>query len=282
MKKLSLILFVFVIFGYQTGFGQDTLKNITLADIWTKYAFYPKSIQGLKSLKNGEHYTEVKNNAIVVYSYKTGDSVTTLVDGNKLVPEGKEKPIKISSFKISEDETRFLFPTETKRIYRHSSKSVFYIWDTQTQKLERLSTGKQRLANFSPDGAKVAFVRENNIFIKDLETGTEKQITFDGKINHIINGTCDWVYEEEFGFTKAFFWSPDSKKIAFYRFDESRVKEYTLTFYDSLYPRLFTYKYPTAGEDNSLVDIYVYNLENKNTVHINTGEVTDQYLPRVK
>lgn len=282
MKKIPLFLFAFILFGFQTGFAQDTLKNITLNEIWTKYAFYPKSIHGIKSLNNGEQYTEVKDNAIVVYDFKTGDSVTTLVDGNKLIPEGREKPIKIRSFKMSEDESRYLFPTETKRIYRHSSISVFYIWDTQTQKLDRLSSGKQRLADFSPDGTKVAFVRDNNLFIKDLKTGNEKQITFDGKLNHIINGTCDWVYEEEFGFTKAFFWSPDSKNIAFYHFDESRVKEYTLTFYDSLYPTLYTYKYPTAGEDNSLVDIYVYNLENNNTVHINTGEVTDQYLPRVK
>ena len=282
MKKVSLVLFAFLIFGYQAGIGQDTLKSITINDIWTKYAFYPKSIHGLKSLNNGEQYTEVKNNAIVVYDFKTGDSVTTMVDGKKLIPEGSEKPIRISSYKISKDETRFLFPTKTKKIYRHSSESVYFIWDTKTQKLQRLSDGKQRLADFSPDGTKVAFVRDNNIFVKDLETNTEKQITFDGKINHIINGTCDWVYEEEFGFTKAFFWSPDSRKIAFYRFDESRVKEYTLTFYGKLYPKLYTYKYPKAGEDNSLVDIYVYNLENNTSAHMDAGQVTDQYLPRVK
>jgi len=282
MKKVSLVLFAFLIFGYQAGIGQDTLKSITINAIWTKYAFYPRSIHGLKSLKNGEQYTEVKNNAIVVYDFKTGDSVTTMVDGKKLIPEGSEKPIRISSYKISKDETRFLFPTKTRKIYRHSSESVYYIWDTKTQKLQRLSDGKQRLADFSPDGTKVAFVRDNNIFVKDLETNTEKQITFDGKINHVINGTCDWVYEEEFGFTKAFFWAPDSRKIAFYRFDESRVKEYTLTLYGKLYPKLYTYKYPKAGEDNSLVDIYVYNLENNTSAHMDAGQVTDQYLPRVK
>jgi len=282
MKKIVVFFFAFILFGFQSGISQDTLKNITLNDIWTKYAFYPKSIHGLKSLKNGEQFAEVKNNAIVVYDFKTGDSVTTLVDGNKLIPEGKEKPIKISSYKISEDETRFLFPTETKRIYRHSTESVYYVWNTKTAELQKLSDGKQRLADFSPDGTKVAFVRDNNIFIKNLETGTETQVTSDGKVNHIINGTCDWVYEEEFGFTKAFFWAPDGRKIAFYRFDETHVKEYTLTYYNDLYPELYTYKYPVAGEDNSLVDIYVYDLENEKTVHMDTGEETDQYIPRIK
>ncbi len=282
MKKIVVFFFAFILFGFQSGISQDTLKNITLNDIWTKYAFYPKSIHGLKSLKNGEQFAEVKNNAIVVYDFKTGDSVTTLVDGNKLIPEGKEKPIKISSYKISEDETRFLFPTETKRIYRHSTESVYYVWNTKTAELQKLSDGKQRLADFSPDGTKVAFVRDNNIFIKNLETGTETQVTSDGKVIHIINGTCDWVYEEEFGFTKAFFWAPDGRKIAFYRFDETHVKEYTLTYYNDLYPELYTYKYPVAGEDNSLVDIYVYDLENEKTVHMDTGEETDQYIPRIK
>ena len=273
---------IFILSGLQTGFAQDTLKNITLSDIWKKYTLFPKRAGGLKSLKNGEQFVEIKNNYIVVYDYKTGDSVTTLVDGNRLIPEGDTVPIRISSFRISEDETRFLFPTETRRIYRHSAESVYYIWDTETQKLRRLSDGKQRLATFSPDDTKVAFVRDNNLFLKDLETGIETQVTTDGKVNHIINGTCDWVYEEEFGFTKAFFWAPDSRKIAFYRFDESRVKEYTLTYYGDLYPELYTYKYPKAGEDNSLVDIYVYNLENKKTVHMDTGKETDQYIPRIK
>lgn len=282
MKKIFFLFIVASLVISSSIIAQDSLKNVTLNEIWTKYSFYPHSVHGIKSLGNGEHYTTVEHNAIIVHDYRTGDSITTLVDGNKLIPEGEEDPIKISSFEISNDETKFLFPTQTERIYRRSSKSLFYIYNTKTGELQKLSTEKQRLATFSPDGTKVAFVRDNNLFIKDLTTGTENQITTDGKFNHIINGTCDWVYEEEFEFSKAFFWSSDSRKIAFYRFDESRVKEYTLTFYGDLYPELYTYKYPKAGEENSLVDIYVYNLKNEKTVKMDVGEVTDQYIPRIK
>ena len=282
MKKINLILIGLLVLVSDLTLSQDTLKNITLEDIWIKYKFYPKSVRGIKSLNNGEQYTKIENNSIVVFDYRTGDSITTLVDGNQLVPEGEEDAIQISSYKMSADGNRFLFPTETESIYRHSSKSVFYIYDIESKKLEKLSAEKQRLADFSPDGSKVAFVRANNIFVKDLASGNESQITTDGKFNHIINGTCDWVYEEEFGFTKAFFWSPDSKKIAYYRFDESRVKEYTLTYYGELYPELYTYKYPKAGEDNSLVDIFVHHLERNKTVKMDVGEETDQYIPRIK
>lgn len=282
MKRNIIFLLGLMLLATSITYGQDTLKNITLDEIWTKYVFYPKSVHGIKSLDNGEQYTKIENNAIVVYDYQKGDSLTTLVDGNTLTPEGAEKPIKIGSFKMSNDGKKFLFPTETESIYRHSSKSTYYIYDVRKRALESLSTDKQRLADFSPDGSKVAFVRDNNIFVKDLVTGDESQITKDGKFNHIINGTCDWVYEEEFGFTKAFFWSPDSKKIAYYRFDETRVKEFTLTNFGELYPELYTYKYPKAGEENSLVDIYVHQLERNKTLKMDVGEETDQYLPRIK
>ena len=224
----------------------------------------------------------IKGGSLVVYDYKSGDSVTTLVNAGDLVPEGIEKPIKLGSFKMSADETKYLIPTETEQIYRHSSKSTYIIWDAKTKNLQTLSEDKLQLATFSPDGSKVAFVRENNLFYKDLNSEQETQVTSDGRFNYIINGTCDWVYEEEFGFTKAFFWSPDSKKIAFYRFDESAVKEFTLINYGELYPELYTYKYPKAGEDNSLVDIYVHHLENRETLKMDIGEETDQYIPRIK
>ena len=282
MKKYFSLLSIAFLLMANSLLSQDTLKNISLEDIWKNYKFYPKSVYGINSLKNGEQYTMIKNGSIVVFDYKTGDSITTLVNSKNLIPEGKEKAIKIGSFEMSADETKFLFPTESQQIYRHSSKSKYYVYDTKTQLLDSLSFGKQQLANFSPDGSKVAFIRDNNIFIKDLVDGKETQVTTDGKFNFIINGTCDWVYEEEFGFTKAFFWSPDSKKIAFYRFDESRVKEFTLLYYGDLYPEPYTYKYPKAGEDNSLVDIYVYQLENRKSLKMDVGEETDQYIPRIK
>ena len=282
MKKFSLFSFIVLFLSVNISQAQDSLKNITLEDIWTNYSFYPLSVRGINSLSNGRQYTSIKKGSVVVYDYKSGDSVTTLVKASELIPKGEEGPIKLGSFSMSKDETKFLIPTETDAIYRHSSVSKYYVWDTDSKKLSNLSSDKQRLADFSPDGSKVAFVRDNNIFIKNLETGKELRLTSDGKFNSIINGTCDWVYEEEFGFTKAFFWSPDGKKIAYYRFDESRVKEYTLTTYGELYPELYTYKYPKAGEDNSLVEIFVYNLESGTSVKMDIGKETDQYIPRIK
>ncbi|RLD86084.1 MAG: S9 family peptidase, partial [Bacteroidetes bacterium] len=283
MKKLSILTLLFVFLSASFTFSQETKKKITLNEIWHLYKFYPKTVHGINSLDNGKQYTMIKDGSLVVYNYATGDSAGVLLQKEKLIPEGRKKPLHLSSYKMSNDEKKFLIPTATESIYRHSKKSEFYVYDENTSAIKPLSDGgKQRLADFNPSGDKVAFVRENNIFIKDLQSGDEKQITTDGKVNEIINGTCDWVYEEEFGFTKAFFWSPDGKKIAYYRFDESRVKEYTLTYYGKLYPRLYTYKYPKAGEDNSMVEIYVYNLETGQSTKMDTGDDTDTYIPRIK
>lgn len=279
--KISVIALIFII-SVSSLFAQDSEKKITLEDIWTNYTFYPKSVYGINSLKNGTQYAMISNGSLIVYDYETGDSVTTLVNKKNLIPKDADKPVSFRSYEMSFDETKFLIPTETEMIYRHSSESSFYLYDKNANTFTPLSTNKQRLADFSPDGLKVAFVRDNNIYVKDLLSDKEIPITSDGKVNQIINGTCDWVYEEEFGFTKAFFWSSDSKKIAYYRFDESKVKEYTLTYYGELYPDLYTYKYPKAGEDNSVVDIFVYNLENKNTTKMDIGEEKDQYIPRIK
>jgi len=281
MKKIGLLAIIILLIA-NISFSQDSLKSITLSDIYKNYVFRTKPVRGITSLPNGKQYTMIVNGSLVVYDYKTGDSVSTLINANDLKIEGQDKPIRLSTYEMSSDESKFLIPTETESIYRHSSKSVFYIYDKKNNSLSPLSNDKQRLADFSPDGQQVAFVRDNNIYLKNLATANEVQITSDGKVNHIINGTCDWVYEEEFGFTKAFFWSPDGKKIAFYRFDESRVKEFTLTYYGDLYPELYTYKYPKAGEENSLVDIYVYNLETGKTTKMEIGSVTDQYIPRIK
>ncbi len=283
MNRVSILTLAIIFLSGTFSFSQETKKKVTLNEIWHLYKFYPKTVHGINSLDNGKQYTMIKDGSLVVYNYATGDSAGVLLQKEKLIPEGRKKPLHLSSYKMSNDGKKFLIPTATESIYRHSKKSEFYVYDENTSAIKPLSDGgKQRLADFNPSGDKVAFVRENNIFIKDLQSGDEKQITTDGKVNEIINGTCDWVYEEEFGFTKAFFWSPDGKKIAYYRFDESRVKEYTLTYYGKLYPRLYTYKYPKAGEDNSMVEIYVYNLETGQSTKMDTGDDTDTYIPRIK
>ncbi len=262
---------------------QESQKTITLKDIWINNTFSPDMVRGMNSLKNGTSFAVIEDTALNVFSYETGDYLKTLVHKKVLIPVENEEPIPLRSYTLSPDESKMLIPTQTERIYRHSSRSSFYVYDLETKELIPLSdNGKQRLTTFSPDGSKIAFVRENNIFITDLQNGTEKQITQDGVVNKIINGTTDWVYEEEFSFTKAFFWSPDSRKIAFYRFDESDVKEWQMEFYTGLYPEWYRYRYPKAGEDNALISLHVYHLEDESTTDIELETGQHVYYPRIK
>ena len=280
MKKLLITGIIVLIFS-NLAFAQT--KNIALEDIWLKYQFYPKTINGFKSMKNGETYTVIDQNNLDEYSYKSGKHIKTLIDAGQLIPEGESKPIRFSSYTFSPDETKILLVTNKKSIYRHSFTAEYWIYDFVTKKLQRLSeNGAQRLASFSPDGQLVAFMRDNNLFIKNLQTNTELQFTNDGAINKIINGAPDWVYEEEFSFNKAYEWSPDSRSIAYIRFDESNVKEFEFTIYGDLYPKQYKYKYPKAGEDNSIVSVHVYDLATAKTKTMDIGSETDIYIPRIK
>jgi dipeptidyl-peptidase-4 len=257
-------------------------QEITLDDIYASRKFYPRGVYGLNPMNNGEHYSVLENDSINVYNYSTGNRVRTVAFKEQMILEGDTAPISLVRYTFSEDEKHMLIPTKTERIYRYSSQSDYYIWDIEDQKLSQLSNGgKQRLAEFSPDGTKVAFVRDNNLFMKDLVQDIEFKITHDGEENKIINGTTDWVYEEEFAITKGFYWSPDSKRIAFYRFDESQVKEFSFQEWGNLYPRVIEFKYPKAGEDNSLVTVHIYDLGTQQISDVDLGTETDQYIPRI-
>ncbi|HVA97447.1 MAG TPA: S9 family peptidase, partial [Bacteroidia bacterium] len=270
--------------------AQAQKKDITLKDIWQKPTFYPEYVYGLRSMNDGSHYTSLdystKDVAIVKYDYATGKPIETVVKESQLIPKDSTKAIHIDSYQFSEDEKKILIATATEHIYRHSTRETYYVWDIAQKKLSLLSTGaKQMFAQFSPDGNEVAFMRDNNLYIKNLTTDLETQVTTDGLFNNIINGGTDWVYEEEFGFARAFYWSPDSKKIAFYRFDESKVKEFSMNEYkNQLYPSEYKFKYPKAGETNSQVSIRVYDVASKKTLNVDIGAVqdTDQYIPRVQ
>lgn len=264
-------------------------KAVTLADIYQRAAFPVQTVSGVNWMKDGRFYSsQVWDQAhqvtdVVRYEATTGKAVNTLIEGEQLVPAGGAKPLDFDDYTFSADEQKVLVSTEREAIYRRSSKAHFFVFDRASQKLTRLSPGgKQMYATFSPDGKKVAFARDNNMFFVDLATMQESQITRNGKVNELINGYADWVYEEEFSFAQGFAWSPDGAKIAFYSFDESRVPEYNMQVWGALYPRDYRFKYPKAGEANSVVSVSVYDLASGRTVKMDTGTEKDIYLPRIK
>lgn len=240
--------------------------------------FEQKTVSGVRSLSDGERYTTMSDGRVLCFSYRTGEPAGVLFDASAAEPR-----IEFTDYVLSADERRLLLTTDVEPIYRHSFTAEYWIYDGQDGSLRRLSQGgPQQQAQFSPDGSRVAFVRGGNLFVADPAAGSERQLTFDGRFNHIINGLPDWVYEEEFSFARAFAWSPDGRKIAYLRFDESRVKQYNMNrFAGGLYPENYTFKYPKAGEQNSVVELYCCDAADGSTVRMDTGEQTDQYIPRL-
>lgn len=256
-------------------------KVLTIESIWKENAFKIESVEGFNALNNGKQYTKIdqvgKGQEINIYQLSDG----------KLVKRLFEKPQNISkivAYELSDDEQKLLIFTEKTPIYRRSALYKVWILDVNTQELSLLSNEKVLHASFNPQGTKIAFVQENNLYIYDIKSKQKTAVTTDGEKNKIINGNCDWVYEEEFSFSKAFVWSPNGNYLAYYRFNESRVKEFTMQFYpeDSNYPENYTYKYPKAGEDNSVVTIHIYDVQKQKTKAAEIGSETNQYIPRIK
>jgi len=232
-------------------------KQITLEDIYTNKTFQGDVVPG--------------------FSEQPLDSIINISD----VKDENGKQLSTKDYKLSEGKERIIFFTGSEPIYRRSSKANAYLFDVNSKKTIRLNEGKIMHVSFSPDGNKIAFVRDNNLYVYDISTGQTKAVTTDGKWNHIINGNCDWVYEEEFGFTQAYQWSPKGNYIAYYHFDESNVKEYEFTLFDSSYNQQYSYKYPKAGEANSIVDIHIYNVATGKDIKAQY-EQGDIYIPRIK
>lgn len=264
-------------------------KPLTNELIWKGSTFSSEMVGGLASMNDGAHYTVLgeKDGVQVLYkcAYATGDTVGVLVNGNDLVPTNSREPIGIEGYEFSADEKKLMITTATEPIYRYSFFAHHWVYDLTTKKLTPLtdqSKAKQRLATFSPDGSKAAFVRDNNLFVVDLAGKPETQVTFDGQWNKILNGATDWVYEEEFALVQGYQWSPNGTKILFLRSDESAVREFDLTTYEGqLYPGEYRFKYPKAGEANSTVQLWSYDLRNNGTTRIPLGELPGEvYLPR--
>lgn len=232
-------------------------KQITLEDIFKNETFKSETFRGFK--------TEPIDNLFSPKDVKDEK-------GNQVNPD---------DFELSTDKKNILFFKDKEPIYRRSSKAIVYLYDVASKKTTPLNKGKILHPTFSPDGLKLAYVFENNLYIHDIASAKTTAVTTDGKWNYIINGNCDWVYEEEFEFTKAFSWSPDGNYIAYYKFDESKVKEYNMTLYNDAYNVDYRYKYPKAGEENSKVEIHVYNLASGQDVkaQYDNGDI---YIPRIK
>ncbi len=283
MKKLLLL---FVLFGWilQPVEAQQK-KEITFQHIFDD-TFSPSGIQSVNWMQDGQFYTALEQTEDDIelrkYNILTGD-YEVLVTSSDLNVEERDKPIKIQDYQFSADETKIMIKTDVEQIWRRSTRENYFIYDLETGETQKLtqSDEKQQYARLSPSGEKAAFVQDNNLYLVNLETGEEKAITTDGKFNHIINGATDWVYEEEFGFARAWYWSPDGEKIAFYRFDESHVKEFFMTDWGNLYPGLTRFKYPKAGKENSVVKIGIYDLGSEEITWMDIGSENDQYIPRI-
>lgn len=254
-------------------------KNITVEDIYTG-AFSTNGLQSLNSLKNGKEYLVLNRNAdrsqsVDKYSYLTGEKVTTLVSSNDIA-------LPIRNYELSDDEQLMMVTSQRIPIFRRSANSMVHVIDLKSKKMIAISDQLVRSPSFSPDGKKVGYVLDNNIYYKNLETGATVQVTTDGEINKLINGVTDWVYEEEFSLVKAYQWSPDSKQIAFISFDETEVPEFSMDVYGSeLYQRPYVFKYPKAGEKNSLVALHLYNLETNTRKQVNLDRDGEFYIARI-
>lgn len=278
--KRSIFVLLLALMG-STTFAQ---KKLSLEKIWYSPLFYGDFVQEFTSMNDGAHFTRLEQGKINKYSYKKNKLVSTIVT-EKQLSELSGQQLQIASYSFSADETKVLISSDVESIYRHSSKAFYYIYDTNTNKVTPLDdpkAGKQRLAEFSPDGLMVAFVRDNNIFVKHLGNGVVDQVTTDGKMNAIINGATDWVYEEEFSFDKGFYWSPKSSYIAYYKMDETKVPQFSMPMYGNLYPDPYDFKYPKAGEANSVVSIHIYDVRDKAERPCDIGSETDQYIPRIR
>ena len=245
--------------------------------------YEPQKLEAIRSMKNGLNYTVIEEdelsntNLLVSYAYSSSLEREILFDSNQF-----PKKIKFSGYTFSKDEQKILLETYTDQIYRRSKQAIYWIYNIETKSLEKLNEQKVQEPYFSPDGTKVAYVYRRNLFVKNLDLDIVTQITFDGSYQ-ILNGITDWVYEEEFGFVRAFDWSKDSNNIVYMRFDESNVPIFSMDIYgNQTYPFPYMFRYPKAGEENSKIDLIVYNIFSQTKEKIDFGVQAPYYIPRIQ
>jgi dipeptidyl-peptidase-4 len=274
--------FFFLLF-LATSFSIFSQQKITVEEIYSG-AFRAKGMDELQAMKNTNQYTVLnfdratRTMQIDLYDFSNLKKVASLIN----TKDFQELSDGIDSYTFSSDEKQLLIANNSNQIYRHSFTADYFLFDLNTKKLTKILEQVQE-PTFSPDGKKIAFAKENNLFVYDILSKGINQITNDGKKNEVINGICDWVYEEEFAFVRAFDWSTDSNKIAFIRFDESQVPEFSMNvFKKELYPTVETFKYPKAGEKNSTVSLHIYDLAKNSSKQVNLSNYSDFYIARIK
>ncbi len=258
-------------------------QKITVEEIYSG-AFRAKGMDELQAMKNTNQYTVLnydkttKSQQIDLYNYATLKKVSTLIDTKSALAltDG------IDSYSFDKTETKILIANNSKQIFRHSFTADYFLYDIVSKKITKI-LGQVQEPTFSPDGKKIAFAQSNNLFVYDIESNSKVQLTIDGKKNSIINGITDWVYEEEFAYVRAFDWSADSKKLAFIRFDESQVPEFSMNiFKKNLYPTVESFKYPKAGDKNAALSLFVCEVATKEKKQIDLSQYQDFYIARMK
>ena len=278
MKKLNILLFLLI--GFSTAIYAQN-KQITVEEIY-RGAFQPEGMQALRSMNNGNQYTILNRNrttgitSLDKYDYKTLAKVETIVSSENLV--GIES---FSSYEFSNDESKLILATEIEPIFRHSRLGIFYVYDLASKNLTKIADTKIQEPSISPNGKQVAYAANNNLYLFDIASKTTKKLTSDGVKNKIINGITDWVYEEEFAFVRAFEWNSDGTKIAFLRFDETNVPEFSMDVYGTgLYQKPYVFKYPKAGEENAEVTLHMLDVKTASISKVDLG--SPYYIPRIK
>ena len=258
-------------------------KDITLEEIWGG-EFRTQGLDVLRSLDNGKEYSvlnydrNANESTVDVFDYKSGKKVRTLVN-TKFLPEIEY----IISYEFSDDESKLLLSTQLEQIYRRSSLGTYYVYDLAAKQLTKVSEDKIQEPTFNGDGTMIAYGFDNNLYVKDLKTNITSQITTDGKKNSIINGITDWVYEEEFSFVRAFDWNKNGDRLAYIKFDETEVPEFSMDIYGKeLYQTQQVFKYPKAGEANAKVSLHLYDLKSGKTSDVDLSKYNSYYIPRLK
>lgn len=271
------------VFFLCASLGIAQKKQITLEDIW-QGEFRTQYMDRLQSLDNGKEYVvlnydrKARASTVDVYDYATSEKVRTLVNTESL--DGIDY---IISYELSDDESKMLIATQLQSIYRRSTLGTYYVYDLDSESLELVADMPIQEPTFSPDGSKVAYGYNNNIYVRDLASGTTTEVTTDGKKNRIINGITDWVYEEEFGFVRAFDWNTAGTHIAYIRFDETQVPEFSMDVYGKdLYQTQQVFKYPKAGEQNATVSLHLYELASGKKSDVDLTAYNSYYIPRIK